>query len=123
MELFESLLIVAGSRTVDDYNFVSEEIKRFIKSNCFVKDVSIISGHARGVDLLGERFAEDNNLNLIVLPAQWEKFGKRAGYLRNQDMADLATHCLVICENNSKGSIHMYNIAKSKGLITNMVEC
>ena len=122
MELFEFLLIVAGSRTMDDYSFVHKEIQKFIKSNCFVKDISIISGHAKGVDLLGERFAKNNNLNLIILPARWEKFGKRAGYLRNRDMADLATHCLVICENNSKGSRHMYNIAKSKGLITSIVE-
>ncbi len=122
MELIEFSLIVAGSRDIDDYDFVSDQIRKFIKRNCFVDNVSIISGHAKGVDLLGERFADDNDLNLIIVPAQWDKFGKRAGYLRNQDMAELATHCLVICANNSKGSMHMYNIAKSKGLTTSIVK-
>ena len=53
---------------------------------------------------------------MIRCPADWDKHGKKAGYLRNVEMAEMATHCVVFIKDGSKGATHMIDIAKRKGL-------
>lgn len=48
----------------------------------------LVSGHAPGVDLLGEKWALKHGVPITSFPAQWEEFGRRAGPLRNQEMLD-----------------------------------
>jgi hypothetical protein len=63
----------------------------------------------------------------MEMPADWDKYGKSAGYRRNVEMAEYAAEngdggLIVIIRNGSKGSTHMLNIAKEKGLKTYTVE-
>lgn len=121
--MIENVLIVAGSRTIDAYAFVSAEIELFMRNHGLEKDnTAIMSGCAYGVDSLGDQFARSVGMCLVKVPAQWEKYGKRAGYLRNGWMADMATHCLVICENESKGSMCMFKLAEDMNLITELIK-
>jgi hypothetical protein len=107
--------IIAGSRSFDDFEFLKEKTDIFLsKFTCNNK--LIISGTAKGADKLGEKYSHEKNLKLIKMPADWEEHGKKAGYLRNAEMANIATHCIIFRENNSKGSTHMINIAKNKKL-------
>ena len=73
------------------------------------------------MDKLGERYADEYAEEIEHFPADWTKHGKRAGFMRNIEMAENATHCLVICENESRGAMHMFETAKSHGLITKLV--
>ena len=46
----------------------------------------------------------------------WKTHQKRAGYLRNEAMANIATHAAIYYDGLSKGSSHMIKIAQEKGL-------
>lgn len=115
-------LIIAGSRTFDDYGRLDYEVKHFIVNEIKSKNISIISGTANGADRLGERFAEKYKLNLIKMPANWNEYGKRAGHIRNEEMAKIATHCIVFIKDNSKGSLNMIENCKKYNLTYKVVE-
>ena len=80
------------------------------------KNVVIISGFAIGADKLGERYAKERNLELIRMPAKWNKFDKMAGYIRNVEMAKVANACVVFWDGSSKGSKHMIDTAERYNL-------
>ena len=103
--------IIAGSRAITDYDVLIKAVK-----DCAFKITSVVSGCARGVDALGEKFANDNSLPLEKYPADWSTHGKRAGYIRNTEMADNAEALLAIWDGESRGTKHMIDIAREKGL-------
>jgi hypothetical protein len=81
-------------------------------------EITIISGTAKGADRLGERIAEDYDLKLIRMPADWNTHGKAAGYVRNKDMAEIATHALIFWDGESRGTKHMIILATQYKLLT-----
>jgi hypothetical protein len=97
--------IIAGSRLITDYAAVCKAIK---ESGFEITEV--VSGTCRGVDLLGERWANENKIPIKQFPADWNKFGKSAGYKRNLEMGKYAD-ALIAVWNGSKGTEHMINIA------------
>ena len=56
------------------------------------------------------------------MPADWEKYGKSAGHIRNKEMADIATHCIVFWNRISTGSRNMVEVAQKKGLELKIVD-
>lgn len=105
--------IIAGSRKLTDYDVV----KNTILESGF--DISVvISGTARGVDTLGEKYAEENNIPIMKFPAKWEVYRNAAGPIRNQEMANVADALIVIILDDSKGSLHMLECARKLGLKT-----
>jgi len=104
-------VIIAGSRNITDYSY----IENVIKESQF-EITEIVSGTARGVDSLGENYAVINDIPLKKFPAQWDLYGKSAGYRRNADMAKYADALIAIWDGKSKGTTHMINEAKKKGL-------
>lgn len=113
-------LIIAGSRGIVDYDKVKTLIDSFRN---YLIDVwpykvirEVVSGTARGVDELGERWARENNLLVKKFPADWDQHGKKAGYIRNVAMAEYADIALVLWDGKSKGAEHMINIAREHKL-------
>jgi len=105
-------VIIAGSRNFNNFNF----LKRVIKKSGF-QITKIISGGARGVDRLGEKYSKEIlKKDPEIFKANWKLFGKRAGMLRNEKMAKNADALIAICINESSGTKHMINIAKNMGL-------
>jgi hypothetical protein len=76
--------IVAGSRLFNDMGILHHVLHDIVPWDITV----VISGRAQGADMLGEQWAEFNNVPLIRFPADWDKFGKAAGPIRNKEMAD-----------------------------------
>jgi hypothetical protein len=72
----------------------------------------VVSGKARGADSLGERYASEFGIIVAKFPADWNRFGKRAGYVRNEEMAHYADKAVVFWDGISKGSRHMIDIMK-----------
>lgn len=76
---------------------------------------TIVSGGARGVDNHGEIWAKKNNIKIVMFPAQWGLYGKKAGPLRNENMADFCDYGLGFSLNNSRGTANMVsNLVKYK---------
>ena len=102
-------IIVAGSRSFQNYNLLKSKLDFFIGEHKFVQ---IVSGRAIGADKLGERYAIEKDIKLKVFPAKWEKYGKGAGYVRNKEMAKYATHAVIFWDGQSKGTAHMIELCK-----------
>jgi hypothetical protein len=118
-------IIIAGSR---DFGAFSKKNEHFTllcqvmhKLTKSTGDVSIISGAARGADQMGELYAQHNKLHVISKPADWDTHGKSAGYKRNAEMADIATHCVIFWDGKSRGSKHMIDLAGKKQIPTVIV--
>lgn len=110
-------VIIAGTRDFNDYAFLKKNVDYFLQGiNPNNEEIEIVSGNARGADKLGERYAKEHNLPVKLFPANWDKYGKRAGYLRNQEMANYADVLIAFWDEKSKGTKHMIDIAKKQGL-------
>jgi hypothetical protein len=107
-------VMIAGDREFSDYDMMTRKLDKLLFRIRMDDDCEIVSGGARGADLLGEKYAQDNDLLLRVVKANWDKYGKRAGYLRNLEMADIATHVIVFWNGKSRGSKMMIDIAKER---------
>jgi len=108
-------VIVAGSRTFNDYEYAKKKLDVLLKRK---KNVVIICGTANGADKLGERYAKEKGLEIMYFPPDWEKFGKSAGYIRNKHMAEQADALIAFWDGESKGTRHMINIANKEDLPT-----
>ena len=121
----ETRIIIAGSRGFTDYQYLKSKMEQFIKEHPNQRFV-IISGTANGADKLGERFAIEKGIELRRFPAEWNKYGKRAGYLRNVQMLDFAAQAdgesvlMAFWDGSSKGTRHMVKIAKNAGITVNV---
>lgn len=116
-------VIVAGSRSVCDEQFNFSKLDKLLSNKMGKEDIQIVSGAARGVDQTGEKYAASRGLDCIRFPADWEKYGKRAGYLRNEQMAENADALVAFWDGQSRGTKHMIEIAKTRGLPVRIVTC
>ena len=106
-------VIIAGGRDFQDWNKLVDVCDRaFINHN----EIEIVSGCANGADKLGERYANERGHQIKRFPADWDKYGKGAGYRRNAEMANYAGALIAFWDGLSRGTAHMINLAKEKGL-------
>lgn len=106
-------VIIAGSRDFNDYNKLCQYCDHILQNQ---QEIEIVSGTARGADQLGERYATDRGYQIKKFPADWNKFGKSAGYIRNEEMAKYADALIAFWDGKSKGTEHMINLAKQYNL-------
>ena len=114
-------IIIAGGRDFDDYSLLQSKCLPIIERQMVNHDVIIMSGHAKGADMLGERFAEEHGLKLEVYPADWKAHYRSAGFRRNEQMGNIANGLIAFWDGESLGTKHMIEYAKSKGLDVNVV--
>lgn len=108
--------IIAGSRGITDYMLLLQAV---LDAPWHITEV--VSGRARGVDTLGELWAERNHVPVTLFPADWDRFGKRAGYVRNIEMARYADALLALWDGHSRGTRHMIDIAEAHDLKVKVV--
>jgi hypothetical protein len=101
-------LIIAGGR---DYELTAHDHTLLLRLHI----TEVVSGCARGADYGGEVFAYDHNIPVRRFPANWNRYGKRAGFLRNKEMAKYAD--AVALFPGGRGTEDMYKQAKSHGLV------
>ena len=114
-------IIIAGSRDFTNYSIVKLSLKHFLLSKQTSEKPTIICGMARGADMLGYRLAKEFKLPLKEFPANWNQFGKRAGYIRNEQMAKYAQEhgngvLFAFWDGKSKGTKWMIQLAKKYNL-------
>ena len=114
-------LIIAGTRTFEDYDLLKKEVDSFIGNN----EPTIISGLARGADMLACDYAAEKGFPLEGFQAQWKVNGyydPGAGLKRNKLMAKSATHLIAFWDRKSTGTAHMIDYAEKTGLTVKVVE-
>ena len=97
-------LMVCGSRGITNEQFVFNAIDEYVAE--LNDDVIIIEGEARGVDSIAKKWALTHNKQIMSFPAQWDLYGKSAGFRRNYDMVKACDYCLVLWDGQSKGTKH-----------------
>lgn len=111
-------VIIAGSREWGDFGlierFCDKVLSRKIEAG---EDITILSGHCRGVDLLGERYARARGFQVECYPADWNRHGRRAGHIRNEMMAQRAEALIAIWDGQSRGTKDMIELARKYGLL------
>jgi hypothetical protein len=110
--------IIAGSRGFSDFQLLYAKCEEIFSGE---KEVEIVSGTARGADKLGEHYASLKGYSVRQFPADWDKHGKAAGYLRNKDMADYANCLIAFWDGESKGTKHMIDLATERGLTVHII--
>lgn len=93
-------VLVCGGRNYDNYDIVSETLSKFTVD-------AVITGGCSGADALAERWARENNVAVLLFPAQWDEHGRAAGPIRNQQMLDEGKPDLVLAFRGGKGTADM----------------
>ena len=107
------VLICGGRNFNDDGLMMDTMIDINIEFNGI--DV-IIDGDCRGADKLGGEWAEYMNIEREIYPANWNKYGKSAGYKRNTQMLVEGKPDLVVAFPGGKGTAMMIKIARDAGV-------
>lgn len=105
-------VIIAGGRS---YTFTNSDYELLNALHEKHRFTLVISGGARGADMHGEIWARLNNIPLDRHPADWAKWGKSAGFIRNDEMAKAAD--ALVAFPGGRGTADMVRRAKEKGLL------
>jgi len=110
-------VIIAGSRSITDFKTIKKAIEC-----CSFSITEVVSGGAKGVDLLGEKYAKEEKIPIKVFKPLWKdleasgaivkanaygEYNARAGIDRNEQMGDYADALIAIWDGYSKGTKHM----------------
>lgn len=101
--------IVAGSRSFSESPkiLVYAWVQEILYKN---KITEIVSGTARGIDRYGEEWAIEAGISIRRFKPDWDKQGKKAGYLRNAQMGEYADQLIAFYDGESKGTQHMIDL-------------
>jgi hypothetical protein len=118
LEEFDVILCVAGSRVYNDYDFFREVIVATLELPEFEgKTVCFMTGEAQlGPDDMIITYCDEMEMPFFGMPANWDEYGKRAGYMRNMEMANNSTHLLAFHADKSKGTAHMIKYCEGLGM-------
>jgi len=124
-------VIVAGSRSINNYDLVKEIIEATLKQYN-ISITELVHGGARGVDLLADEWARRNGIPTVEFPAYWnvinapnaivktgrngKLYNARAGFDRNNRMVEYGDVLIAIRKNMSSGTTHMINQSIKFGL-------
>ncbi len=105
-------LLIVGSRSIENF-----DLSDYIPSNTEL----IISGGARGIDSLAEKYADDFRISKLVLRPQYDLYGRAAPIKRNELMVEMADQVLVVWDGKSRGTKYTVEYAKKKNKVLNVI--
>ena len=108
-------LAIIGSRTFNDYANAKQWIDRILSEHNLPVPTQIVSGGAKGADAIAERYAHEHGIELQVFKADWTKYGRGAGPVRNREIIRHARHFLALWDMQSKGTRHSIETALGQG--------
>lgn len=97
-------VIIAGSRNMPETDFYL--IEKAVKESG-LEITEVVCGKARGADMLGWHWAHLNGVPVKEFPADWKRYGRAAGPIRNKQMAEYGDALIVFLYPGSKGSMNM----------------
>lgn len=105
-------LAIVGGRDFQNYELMKAKLAELRKSTNIIQ---VVSGGARGADSLGERWADENGIPKRIFPAQWDKYGKSAGFRRNKDIVANCDVVAAFWDGESRGTAHTISLARETG--------
>lgn len=121
-------ILVTGSRAFTDYATVCAEIgsvlRHLLATRQPVPKIVVVHGAARGADTLADRTARAFGMAVEAHPADWDAYGKGAGYRRNAEMVALGANvCLSFWQTGAanRGTAHCVRLAEAAGIRTRRV--
>jgi predicted Rossmann fold nucleotide-binding protein DprA/Smf involved in DNA uptake len=104
-------LAIIGSRTFEDFPLLVRWAN-FLLEGSSPGNVEIVSGGCkRGGDKLAKRYAHNRGFAYKEFPADWERLGRRAGFIRNRDIVAYSHSVLAFWDCVSNGTKHTINTA------------
>lgn len=110
-------VLVCGGRDFNDADKLIDKLD-LIKEE-YVPEGSkfvLIHGDARGADYLANSWAEFHKFKIKKFPANWKKFGKAAGHIRNAQMLEEGSPDLVVAFPGGRGTLNMIQQAEKYGV-------
>ena len=122
-------VIVAGNRDFDNGGIFENAMTWLLPSDSdYAESIEIISGGCTGADALAEIYAKEWDIPLKVFPADWKKYGKYAGPIRNEEMAKYASSdeddwgmLIAFWDGKSRGTKNMIDMAFKYGLDVHVI--
>lgn len=108
----EFRVIIAGGRDFSDYALLRRTMDTLLANINEGTSIVVVCGMARGADTLGEQYAKDRGYRVNYYPADWNAYGKAAGYKRNEQMAQNADALVAFWDGKSRGTKHMIDLGK-----------
>lgn len=115
-------IAVIGSRDYTDYTSFLEilshklnEIQEKSNKNILHDNLMLVSGGAKGVDTMAETFAKRTSRPFALFPANWDGYGKAAGFIRNKQIVDFSDMGIAFLKNNSAGTRNTIELFKKQG--------
>lgn len=111
-------IIIAGSRTFDDFALLEKTMDRLTRK---LKKVIVLSGTAEGADALGEKWAYSRWHTVMRYHPEWDRHGKKAGAIRNAEMVKDADGLIAFWDGESPGTADVLCKARRKGIKVKIV--
>ena len=108
--------MIAGGRDFDNYQYLVESVDSFINEYFPYETIVVVSGTARGADRLGEQYARERGYLIERYPADWDRYGKSAGFRRNEQMVAVADGAVMFWDGESHGTRHDIELSRKKGI-------
>ncbi len=116
-------IVIAGSREFDDYELLKGTLNHILDEQ--TASVELVAGHAKGADLLAEKYARENGLPIHIIKPDWKAYGRAAGPIRNRQMLDYAKEesplVVAFWDGKSKGTRNTIETARSLGIAVEIV--
>ena len=105
-------LLIVGSRSINEF-----DLSEYIPDDTEL----IISGGAKGMDSIAEKYADSNNISKLILRPKYKLYGRVAPINRNEEMVNIADGVLVIWNGRSNGTKYTAEYAKRKNKILKII--
>ena len=106
--------LVVGSRSFDNYELLESTLDKLLIN---YREITIVSGGAKGADTLAEEYAAANGYECMVFKANWQQHGRAAGIFRNEEMHRYISQfekrgCGAVGDGQSRGTYSNFELAK-----------
>ena len=112
------ILAVVGSRKFKDIELLVKVLDTYLE--CY-PDLQIVTGDAKGADTFAIAWARANGIRYDSLVPEWDRYKKRAGFMRNQDIWELADEGVAFWDGESKGTKHSIHLSRRMGKHLEMI--
>ena len=111
-------VIIAGGRDFTNVAVMATTLNNLqdVDHVIEIEKLTLICGMARGADLTAYKLFSEAGLPIEMYPADWDQYGKQAGFIRNIQMADVADMLIAFWDGESRGTAHMIDTARKLNL-------